>query len=118
MIKRQLKRIKKKAADIKYKIDKKIMLATLAVLAPTPALADINKLGNTVKTELNNNAAVVLDVINTIVGTIGVLFVIFTAIIYLFNPEAFKNNSKLLIGSITGLGILYAVTRMGLSAFN
>ena len=121
-IKTQWKRIKRKAAGtakgIKHRIDTAIAMLVVSILAPTPALADINKLGTTIKTELNNSAAVVLDVMNTIVGTIGVVVVIFTAILYLFNPEAFKQNSKVLLGAIAGIGILYAITRMGLSAFN
>ena len=117
-IKNQWKRIKRKAAGIKHRIDTAIAMLVASILAPTPALADINKLGTTIKTELNNSAAVVLDVMNTIVGTIGVVVVIFTAILYLLNPEAFKQNSKVLLGSIAGIGILYAITRMGLSAFN
>lgn len=121
-IQTQWKRIKRKAAGtdagIKRRIDTAITMLVASILAPTPALADINKLGTTIKTELNNSAAVVLDVMNTIVGTIGIAVAIFTAIIYLMNPEAFKQNSKVLLGAIAVIAILYAIIRMGLSAFN
>ena len=96
-IKNQWKRIKRKAAGtatgIKHRIDTAIAMLVVSILA----------------------AKLALDIINTIAGTIGVIFL---AVSYLMNPDAFKQNSKILIGAIAVIAILYAITRMGLSAFN
>ncbi|RDU65779.1 hypothetical protein CQA53_05660 [Helicobacter didelphidarum] len=81
------------------------------------AFADFSNLGNQVQRELKSTAATVMSVLNTVIASVGIIYVIIVGFIFIFKPDTFKENAKVLIGALVALGALYGITHMGMSAF-
>ncbi|TLD84667.1 hypothetical protein [Helicobacter trogontum] len=81
------------------------------------AFADFASLGNQVKGELKSTASTVMSVLNTVVASVGIVYVCIVGFIFIFKPDTFKENSKVLIGALVALGALYGITNLGQSAF-
>lgn len=96
----------------------RIYYVFLCSLLTTPfAFADLTTLTSKVKTELRDTATSVMSVLNTVIGSIGVIYVIIIGLIFVFKPDTFKENSKVLIGALVALGALYGITKYSIGVF-
>lgn len=96
----------------------KFYLSLICFILYSPfAFADFANLGNQVKGELKNTASTVMGVLNTVVASVGIVYVCIVGFIFIFKPDTFKENSKVLIGALVALGALYGITNLGQRAF-
>lgn len=77
------------------------------------AFANFANLGSQVKQELKTTAGTVMSVLNTVVASVGIVYVCIVGFIFIFKPDTFKENSKILIGALVALGALYGITNLG-----
>lgn len=97
---------------------KRFYYAMLCAILYSPfAYADLNQLGREVKGQLKTTASTIMDVLNTVIATIGIIYVCIIGFIFIFKPDTFKENSKILIGALVAVGALYGITNLGTSAF-
>lgn len=87
------------------------------LMCNVPLFADFSQLGSNVKTQLRSTAETVLGVLNTVIASVGVVYMIIVGFVFVFKPDTFKENSKILIGGLVALGALYGITYMGQGAF-
>ncbi|MWV72864.1 hypothetical protein DCO59_11105 [Helicobacter saguini] len=87
------------------------------LMCNVPLFADFSNLGAKVKSELNDTAGTVMSVLNTVIASVGVVYMIIVGFIFVFKPDTFKENSKMLIGGMVALGALYGITKLGTQAF-
>lgn len=87
------------------------------LMCNVPLFADISQLGTNVKNQLKGTAEQVMSVLNTVIASVGIVYVIIIGFIFIFKPDTFKENSKVLIGALVALGALYGITGLGLQAF-
>lgn len=106
-----------KMRDFLRKISNAYLWIFCFILCQNLAFADFSKLGDSVKGQLNSTAATVLSVLNTVIASVGVVYMIIVGFIFIFKPDTFKENSKLLIGGLVALGALYGITNLGQGAF-
>ena len=103
---------------IKERVSNMYLMFICFILCSGMAHADIQNLASNVNTQIKSVAEQVLKVLNTVIASIGVIYVIIVGLIFIFKPDTFKENSKILIGALVALGALYGITAMGLNAFN
>lgn len=117
-----LKNLKKHSKKVlkNLQINTKTNLAIIfCFLLYTPfAFADLGQLKDKVNSEIKSTGASILQILNTVVATMGVIYVIIIGFMFLFKHEAFKENSKALITGLVAVGALYGITNMGLSALS
>ena len=96
----------------------KLYFSFLCFMLYSPfAFADFQNLGSQVQKELKTTAGTVMNVLNTVIASVGIVYVCIVGFIFIFKPDTFKENSKILIGALVALGALYGITKMGQSAF-
>lgn len=96
----------------------KFYLSLICFILYSPfAFADFANLGSQVQEKLKGTAGTVMNVLNTVIASVGIIYVCIVGFIFIFKPDTFKENSKVLIGALVALGALYGITGMGQSAF-
>ena len=74
-------------------------------------------LKNAIATEVNSTGDIVMSVLHILVGVFGGLMICFLAIAAKFKPELLKDNMKTIIWVAIIAGVLWGVTRNGVSVF-
>lgn len=107
-------KLKKKKINVKNNFSLNLLFFILSFQI---AFADIATLASNVENQMKSVGEQVLRVVNTAIGSIGFIYTIIVACIFVFKSETFKENSKVLIAGVIALGALYGITRLGLKAF-
>lgn len=114
---KQEQHAKQETTSIRQRLTRIYYLFLCSLLTAHFAFADLTTLTNKVKTELKDTASSVLSVLNTVIGSIGVIYVIIIGFIFIFKPDTFKENAKVLIGALVALGALYGITKYSIGVF-
>lgn len=91
-------------------------LFSLVLSLPVFAFADgnganpLNKLAGTVNNEIQNTTKTVMSIMNTIVFSLGIAYLILCFMMWKFSPERGKEHIKLIITVGVLLGVIYGVT--------
>lgn len=113
-----LKNVKNVIAKIKSSTKRNLAILTCFLLCTPIAFADLGGLKDKVNNELKSTGQSILDILKTVVATIGVIYVIIIGFMFIFKHEAFKENSKALITGLVAVGALYGVTSLGMTALS
>lgn len=70
----------------------------------------LNKLAETVDAEIQNTTKTVMSIMNAIVLSLGVAYLILCFLMWKFSPERGKEHIKLIITVGVLLGVIYGVT--------
>lgn len=111
-----LKNAKNVMAKIKSSTKRNLAILFCFLLCTPIAFADLGNLKDKVTQEMRTTGSTILSILNTVVATIGVIYVIIIGFMFIFKHEAFKENSKALITGLVAVGALFGITA-GTGAF-
>ncbi|MBZ7963318.1 hypothetical protein H2274_07110 [Campylobacter sp. W0049] len=74
-----------------------------------------SKLATSVNQQVTEVGSSVASIVNTISIVMGVIWIVIMLLMAFFNMEGIKNHAKLLFGALVIIGVVYGLSKAGMS---